>query len=258
MIDVGAWIGDYPFRAVPHPEPEVLVRVLAREGMTGAWVGHLPSAFWRDAHAGNARLIAALAPFAGVLQPTPIARPDWPGWEREVDAAATAGYPAVRAYPMQWGLAPDGPAMRALADRCAARGRVLLLTARFEDGRQRHPMDDAGDLPAWAVRSLVRETNASIVLQGASREAIEEIVFGLTPEERTRIWCDVSWLWGPPDDQFALLVRTVGAARLVVATGWPLRLVQQGRALCALAGVPLVSLAEGGAIAAAAAARARG
>ena len=31
MIDVNALIGAYPFRPVPHPDPEMLVRVLDRE-----------------------------------------------------------------------------------------------------------------------------------------------------------------------------------------------------------------------------------
>ena len=44
MIDVHAFIGPYPFRHLPHPEPAVLTRVLEREGLEGAWVGHLPSA----------------------------------------------------------------------------------------------------------------------------------------------------------------------------------------------------------------------
>ena len=30
------------------------VRVLDREGLSGAWVGHLPSAFYRDPTPGNA------------------------------------------------------------------------------------------------------------------------------------------------------------------------------------------------------------
>ena len=30
-IDVTSWIGGYPFRDVPHPDPEILVRVLDRE-----------------------------------------------------------------------------------------------------------------------------------------------------------------------------------------------------------------------------------
>jgi len=31
MIDVNTLIGPYPFRHVPHPDPDVLVRVLDRE-----------------------------------------------------------------------------------------------------------------------------------------------------------------------------------------------------------------------------------
>jgi hypothetical protein len=258
MIDVNCWIGSYPFRPVPHPEPAVLQQVLDREGFSGAWVGHLPSAFWRDAHAGNALLVAALSATSAALQPTPIARPDWPGWEAVVDEAARSGYPAVRAYPMQWGLAPDGGAMRALAAHCARRGRVLLLTTRFEDGRQRHPMDGAGDLPAWAVRSLVRETDATIVLAAAGAEAIAEIAWGVTDEERRRIWFDPTWLWGPPDDQFAPLLRDVGPSRFALGTGWPLRLAQQGRALLALSAWTAADLSDGAAIATFAQDRAQG
>ena len=58
MIDVNTLIGPYPFRHVPHPDPDVLVRVLDREEIDSAWVGHLPSAFYRDPSAGNAELYA--------------------------------------------------------------------------------------------------------------------------------------------------------------------------------------------------------
>ena len=60
-IDVNTFIGPYPFRHVPHPDPDVLVRVLDREGMRQAWVGHLPSAFYRDPTPGNAALYADAA-----------------------------------------------------------------------------------------------------------------------------------------------------------------------------------------------------
>ena len=53
MIDCAAYIGPYPFRHLPHPDPEVLVRVLAREGLSGAWVGYLPSPWQRDPAAGK-------------------------------------------------------------------------------------------------------------------------------------------------------------------------------------------------------------
>src|SRR5438552_11491720 len=106
LTDCNALIGPYPFRSLPHPDPEVLVRVLDREGIDDAWVGHLPSAFYRDPSAGNAALYTALTPFAERLRPVPTIRPDWPRWEHALDAATKAGAPAVRAYPPQWGLGP--------------------------------------------------------------------------------------------------------------------------------------------------------
>lgn len=230
-VDVNALVGPYPFRYVPHPDPEVLVRVLAREGLAGAWVGHLPSAWYRDPAPGNEALYASLEPHAGVLRPAPCVRPDWPGWERQVAEAQERGAAAVRAYPPQWGLAPGDRAMAALAAACGEAGLPVLLTVRFEDLRQRHWMDGAGDLGGAAIRALARsDARAKLVVSAASRELVEEVHWGLTPEERARVWWDISWFWGPPEDHLAHLLRTIGGARFVFGTQWPLRLTQTPRA----------------------------
>lgn len=231
MIDVNALIGPYPFRHVPHPDPEVLVRVLEREGLHGAWVGHLPSAFYRDPTAGNSALYAALQPFAGTLQPIPTIRPDWPRWERAVQRAFDEGAPAVRAYPPQWGMGPHDASMRELAVAAGEQGMATLLTVRFEDLRQRHSMDSAGDLSAAAIRSLARAGDAvRLVVTAAGRELIEEVHWGLTEVEQRRVFWDISWIWGPPEDHLAKLFRTIGASRFVFGTQWPLRLTQTPRA----------------------------
>jgi len=233
-VDVNAWIGPYPYRYVPHPDPEILVRVLEREGVASAWVGHLPSAFWRDPTPGNTALLTALAPHAPTLLPVPTIRPDWPRWQRALRQAAEAGAPAVRAYPPQWGLGPDAPEMAELADACAAAGMVVLLTVRFEDLRQRSRLDVAGDLQAAAVRAIARRSRAAVLVTAAGREFVEEVHWGLTPEEQARVWYDVSWIWGPPEEHLAHLVRTMGAERFVFGTGWPLRLTQTPSATLAL------------------------
>ena len=63
---------------------------------------------------------------------------------------------------------------------------------------------------------------------------IEEVHWGLTPEERARVFWDISWIWGPPEDHLAQLFRTMGAERFVFGTAWPLRLAQTPRANLAL------------------------
>ncbi len=230
MIDVNTLIGPYPFREVPHPDPDALVRVLDREGIEGAWVGHLPSAFHRDPTAGNTALFAALRRFGGRLRPVPAIRPDWPNWADALAAAREQGAPAVRAYPPQWGLAPGGGASPSLCELAVAAGEAglaVLLTVRFEDLRQRHPMDSVGDVTAATVRALARAGDSvRLVVTAASRDMIEEVHWGLTPEEQQRVFWDISWIWGPPEDHLSKLFRTIGAKRFVFGSQWPLRLVQ--------------------------------
>lgn len=234
MIDVNTFIGPYPFRHVPHPDPDALVRVLDREGIDGAWVGHLPSAFYRDPTAGNVVLFAALQPFKDRLRPVPAIRPDWPHWSGALAAARDAGAPAVRVYPPQWGLAPGGGAANSLRELALAAGEsglAVVLTVRFEDLRQRHPMDSAGDVTGATLRALARAGDSvRLVVTAASRDLIEEVHWGLTPEEQRRLLWDISWIWGPPEDHLSKLFRTIGSERFVYGSQWPLRLVQTPKA----------------------------
>jgi predicted TIM-barrel fold metal-dependent hydrolase len=175
-------------------------------------------------------LLAALTSYRGVLEPAPVVRPDWPGWERALRALADAGVPCIRAYPMHWGMPPHDARLRALALACGAAGLPLVLTVRFEDLRQRHPLDLAGDLTAAHIRSLARAGDVRLVVTGAGRELLEETHWGLTPAEQGRVHWDFAWIWGPPEDHLAHLFRTVGPERFVYGTHWPLRLTQAPRA----------------------------
>jgi predicted TIM-barrel fold metal-dependent hydrolase len=231
MIDVGAFIGPYPFRYVPHPDPEALTGVMDREGIEEAWVGHLPAAFHRDPSQSNVELYARLAPHAGRLRPVPAIRPDWPGWERHLRDAHTAGAAAIRAYPAQWQFGPHDQRLAELALAAGAARLPLLLTVRFEDLRQRSALDTAGDLTAAAVRAVVRAgPDVRVIVCCAGREMIEEVHWGLTSAEQRRVVWDFSWIWGPPEDHLTKLFRTIGSRRFVFGTQWPLRLAQNPRA----------------------------
>ena len=125
--------------------------------------------------------------------------------------------------------------MLELAVACGELGLVLVLTTRFEDARQRHWMDTAGDVTGAAIRGVARAgPRTHLVVCAAGRALVEEVHWGLTAEERARVWWDISWLWGPPDDDLAHLLRTCGAERFVYGSGWPLRLTQTPRANLAL------------------------
>lgn len=223
-IDVNAFVGAYPWRKVPATGPNDLVAAMDRFAIDTAWVTHLPSVFWRDPGEGN-RFLYELAAREPRCRPVVSVHPGLLHWEEVVDEAAALGAAAVRADPTFYGIAADGAEMRALARQCGDAGIPLAMSTRFEDGRQRHPNDRAEELPPWAVRALVRsDPRVRILVTHADRASIEEVHFGSTPSEAARIWWDICWVWGPPEDHLETLLGTIGAERFVFGTGQPLRL----------------------------------
>jgi hypothetical protein len=90
---------------------------------------------------------------------------------------------------------------------------------------QLHPPHVSPDLAAATVRHLIRcDGYLRLIVTHAERSFIEEVHFGSTPAEAARIWWDVSWIWGPPEDHLKTLLETIGPARLLFGTGQPLRL----------------------------------
>jgi len=236
LVDHNALIGAYPFRRLPDPTPERLVAELERLGIARAWVGHVPSIFYRDVAAGNDELLRWLEPHRPRLLPVPAVNPAYPGWPRELERARAGGCPAVRTYPAHYGFDAAGPEMRALAGACGDLDLALVLTVRLEDGRQRHRLDVAGELLGADVRATVRaHPRVRVLVTNADRALIEEVHFGSTPEEAARLHWDIAWLWGPPDDQLAALHRSMGKDRFVLGTHFPFRLPEAALARRALA-----------------------
>ena len=214
-IDVNVLLGAFPWRRVPGTSPAAVLSAMDRTATDRAWVSHLPGILWRDPMEGNDWLYEAAAREPR-FRPVPAVHPGLPGWEREVERAREQGAPAVRCDPTWYGLPPGGGLMAALARACGAASMPLQLAVRFEDARQRHPLDRADELPPWGVRHLVRSDPAvRIIVTHADRPFIEEVHFGSTPEEAQRIWWDLCWVWGPPEDHLETLLTTIGHERFV-------------------------------------------
>jgi len=223
-LDVNTFLGAYPFRRVPGTSPEALLRAMDRVSADRAWVSHLPGIFWRDPAAGNPWLYQTVERYDR-FEPVPAVHPGVAGWEGVIAEARERGAPAVRCDPTYYGIDPVGAAMRSLVQRCSAEDVPLMLAVRLEDARQRHPNDRAGELPPWAVRTLIRsDPGIQLFVTHADRPFIEEVHFGSTPAESSRILWDICWIWGPPEDHLETLLRTVGVDRFVFGTGQPLRL----------------------------------
>ncbi len=224
VTDVAAFVGDYPYRRISNATAGWLLSQMDRLSIEWAWVGHLSSFLYKDPLPGNVALERIVDRHSDRFVPVPVVHPGLPQWEDDLNRAVSLGAPAVRVYPMHLGLDPAGGAMRVLAAAAGAAALPLLLTVRFEDLRQRHPLDVAGDLPAAAVRTLVRsDPDVKIIVTHADRGFVEEVHFGLTPEESVRLLWEISWIWGPPENHLAQLFETVGIEQFTFGTGMPLR-----------------------------------
>lgn len=225
-IDVNAFVGSYPFRRLEGGEPESLLETMRHTAIDRAWVSHLAAVYWRDPTEGNDDLYRITARYPA-LRPVPAIHPAFANWEDEVARAAAARAPAVRIDAANYGVDPAGAAMAAACDGAAAAGLPVMMAVRLEDLRQRHPRDGWVDLTPAVVRGLLRaHPRLRLLVTHADREFIEQVHFGSTEAESSRLWWDICWLWGPPMDDFDHLVRTIGADRFCFGTGAPLRLAE--------------------------------
>lgn len=223
-IDVNAFIGHYPWRRVPGGAPTALLDAMDRIGIDQAWISNLAAMFWKDPAQGN-RVVQETTEKEPRFRPVFAVHPGLPGWEGVVDQAREAGAPCVRSDPTLFGLSPAGAEMTALAAQAGAAGLPILLAVRLEDGRQRHPGDHAPELDPASIRGLIRShARVRLIITHADRDLIEQVHFGSTPDEASRILWDISWVWGPPEDHLALLLDTVGVERFTFGTGMPLRI----------------------------------
>jgi predicted TIM-barrel fold metal-dependent hydrolase len=229
-IDVNAFVGDYPFRKLEGTDPAGLLAAMDRVGIDQAWVSSLAAVFWKDPTEANEDLYRA-AQAHPALRPVPAIHPGLAHWAEHLARAAGLKAPCVRVDATFYGVHPLGPEMAAVMTRATDLGLPVVMAAKLEDGRQRHPHDATPDLSAATVRGLIRtHPGLRLLITHADRDLIEQVHFGATPDESSRIWWDICWLWGPPMDDFDHLVHTLGAGRFCFGTGMPLRIPESAAA----------------------------
>src|SRR5262249_25988931 len=142
ILDANAWLGHYPFRAVPHHTPDGLLRLMDRHGIDRAVVASLHAVFYRDPQPGNEELARWVAPHRDRLVPCAVLTPLYAGWEGDLGRWCEEwGMRGVRLFPEHHRYSLAGPECLALARAATARGLHLAIPLRLEDRRQRHWMD---------------------------------------------------------------------------------------------------------------------
>ena len=166
-------------------------------------LGHAPARrLLARPHRGQ-RLAARDRRTRAALRPVPAVHPGAGRLgARRCRGASDAGAPAVRADPTFYGIDPAGR-RHARARGGVRRGRHAAPARGAVRGRPAASSQRPGapSCPPSAVRALIRsDPRVRLLVTHADRAFIEEVHFGSTPEEAARIWWDICWIWGPPED----------------------------------------------------------
>jgi predicted TIM-barrel fold metal-dependent hydrolase len=229
LVDVNAWLGDWPSRRLGASLEERL-REMDLHGIERAVVSPLEAVFLKDVDAANRDLHAQLASSAagsGRLLPAYVVNPMWPAWEEQLDRCVsqyglTAGRGAIRLIPSFHGYRVDAESLAPFFGRVGALDVPVIVTVQLEDARMHHPAMRAADAPLDSIAAAIRRyPGLRWVVANCTQTQI--VSLGKQLPEGARVVFDVARVQGPIDC-FWLLAEApgVGVRRLAFGTNAPL------------------------------------
>lgn len=157
IIDVNASLGHYPFMQLRYNTAEKMAGLMDRNGINRAVVSNIHSAFYRDAHRGNAELVENIRNHRNRFSPIATINPKYVGWERDLEQCVSEWkMTAIALLPEHHGYRLTSDMGQAAIRKIAASGLPLTLIQRLEDRRQRHDWDRAEDLDFTEVAAATK------------------------------------------------------------------------------------------------------
>ena len=225
LIDSNAWLGHYPFRAVPHNTPDGLLRLMDRHGIERAVVSSLHSVFYADAHSGNAELAQWVRPHRDRLIPCATLNPMFPGFDRDLQQCHEQwGMLGLRLFPAHHRCSLSSPQCLELVRAATLRKMHVAIPTRLEDRRQQHWMDATPEVRLTEIAALCRacpEANL-LVLEAIG---VEDSAFVQDPALRdVRVSFEFSRMATVLQRTIPTLLERLGPRRLIFGTGAPLKI----------------------------------
>ena len=171
MIDVNVHLSRWPCRRVAGDEPEELIAMLRRQGVTEAWAGSFDALLHKDINAVNERLASDCAASKGFLVPFGALNPMLPDWQEDlrriVERHRMKGirlYPNYHRYTLS-----DAIASEVLATAAKHSLRVQIVLA-MEDERTQNPLVRVPPVDPAPVPSLLSSVpDLRLMLLNAAR-----------------------------------------------------------------------------------------
>lgn len=225
LLDCNAWLGHYPFRAVPDNTPEGLLRLMDRQGIDQALVSSLHCVFYADAHSGNEELAQWTRAHRDRLMPCATLNPAFPGWEQDLRQCCDEwGMCGLRLFPAHHRYSLTSPQCLELVRAATERGLHVAIPLRLEDRRQAHWMDATAEVSLPEIAALARACPDAnlLVLEAIGVETSE---FVRDPSlAGAQVCFEFSRMAAVLQRTIPMLLERLGAQRLAFGTGMPLKI----------------------------------
>ena len=160
FIDVNVNLGQWPTRRLAGDSPAPLAALLARHGVTEAWVGSFDGLFYSDLTGVNDQLARDCDTVREVrLVPFGEINPLLPNWEEELNRCVeTHRMPGIRLHPNYHGYTLDHPELARMLAAAAERELIVSLAVLMEDDRMMHPLMRVSEVNVAALVDMVKRT----------------------------------------------------------------------------------------------------
>jgi predicted TIM-barrel fold metal-dependent hydrolase len=217
VVDVNAYLGDWPFRPLRHRGPAAVRRALEGAGITRAAVSPLAAIFRQECRSANEELMQALRRRDEFFVPVPALNPAYPGWEDDLAAAIALEARGVRLFPNYHAYSLDDASARGAVQQAAAAGLAVFICLRMQDERHHHPRMMVPGVPPEQVAALASAVPEARIVVCMGRYAEAETLLGAD-----NVWLYLSGVHGPVGC-VELLAERFGPERLLMGTGAPLQ-----------------------------------
>ena len=237
IFEANAYIGQWPFRPLPHASADGLLRLMDRKGIDKAVVSSSSAIFYRNAHEGNLELFAAVKGHADRLVPFATINPTYTRWKDDLaECVEKLGMKGLRLHPYYHGYTPADGVFAELAAEAVRHGVPLSISVAMEDQRQRHwlvelPHVDRSVVVNDHVLQAMGQTPAATFIlltvgySGFSGYEVKRLLAEAPKDvlDGGRLWFAVSAAVYPPVAERLDLLASVAGQRFVFGSQIPFK-----------------------------------
>ena len=219
IIDINAFLGDWPFGELPYSTADGLLGLMDRNGIDMAAVSSMHGIFYKLCDVANRRLWEEVKDHGDRLIPVGTVNPAFPGWERDLKQCRDDfGARAIKLLPAYHGYTVASPECSDAIDAAADLGLPVMLSVKFEDPRVHHWTLRIPEVDLEALGALVAAKRGRRLILASVRTASARTVLSAAGESDCLV--EISHMEGPimcVQD----LVRDIGSHRVLLGTQAP-------------------------------------